>query len=222
MADLNIIRKRLEKYILDSGHTFREISLKIGRKDSYIQQYIKYGFPKRLNEMDRKKVCALLAIDESEMIDDELRQYGVKTRILGKNDVKAEEFTVVDICHFSRDIPVGTEIIGRMALNHQQFGDWLGGSKTSLKLVRVDGDSMEPTISFGSLVFCDTSVNKFIGDGIYAVIVAGAILLKRVQKTAGNRYLLKVDNPHYQDMELPLKEVEIWAKVFGCLQPAKL
>ena len=47
MADLNGIRKKLEKKILAGGHTFREVSLKIGRKDSYIQQYIKYGFPKR-------------------------------------------------------------------------------------------------------------------------------------------------------------------------------
>ena len=74
MADLQTIRKRLEKYILDSNHTFREVSLKIGRKDSYIQQYVKYGFPKRLNEVDRKKVCQLLNISEKELIDDERRR----------------------------------------------------------------------------------------------------------------------------------------------------
>ena len=42
MANLETIRKRLAKLITEKGHTYREVSLKIGRKDSYIQQYIKY------------------------------------------------------------------------------------------------------------------------------------------------------------------------------------
>ena len=72
MADLQEIRKRLERFIEQSGLSYREISLKIGRKDSYIHQYIKYGFPKRLNELDRKKICRMLNVDEKELIDDEL------------------------------------------------------------------------------------------------------------------------------------------------------
>ena len=77
MADLTTIRKILEKHILESGHTFREISLKIGRKDSYIQQYVKYGFPKRLNEVDRKRICQVLDIDERQLMDDELLRHGI-------------------------------------------------------------------------------------------------------------------------------------------------
>ena len=56
MANLDEIRKIVDDYIGKRGYTYRDISLKIGRKDSYIQQYIKYGFPKRLNEVDRKKI----------------------------------------------------------------------------------------------------------------------------------------------------------------------
>ena len=100
MADLQTIRKRLEKYILDSNHTFREVSLKIGRKDSYIQQYVKYGFPKRLNEVDRKKVCQLLNISEKELIDDELLQSGAARPPLFENDDltgSAADFVAIDI-----------------------------------------------------------------------------------------------------------------------------
>ena len=121
MADLQTIRKRLEKYILDSNHTFREVSLKIGRKDSYIQQYVKYGFPKRLNEVDRKKVCQLLNISEKELIDDELLQSGAALPPLFENDDltgSAADFVAIDICAARPGTELRDNVVGRMAVSY--------------------------------------------------------------------------------------------------------
>ena len=74
MPSLEDIRTYLKEEIERNGFSFRDISLKIGRKDSYIQQYIKYGFPKRLSEIDRKKIALMLNIDEKELIDEELSE----------------------------------------------------------------------------------------------------------------------------------------------------
>ena len=73
MSDFETIRIKLADIIHKKGYNFRELSLKIGRKDSYIQQYIKYGLPRRLNEIDRKKICHILNINEEDLIDDELK-----------------------------------------------------------------------------------------------------------------------------------------------------
>ena len=146
MADLQTIRKRLEKYILDSNHTFREVSLKIGRKDSYIQQYVKYGFPKRLNEVDRKKVCQLLNISEKELIDDELLQSGAALPPLFENDDltgSAADFVAIDICAARPGTELRDNVVGRMVLNFAEFGSWCAGNPFSLRFIRLDGDYME-------------------------------------------------------------------------------
>ena len=76
MSDLEVVRKRVGEIIKNKGYTYRDISLKIGRKDSYIQQYVKYGLPRRLNELDRKKLCQILNMNEDDLIDDELKSIG--------------------------------------------------------------------------------------------------------------------------------------------------
>lgn len=53
MADIEEIRRKIDRLISEKGFNYRDVSLKIGRKDSYIQQYVKYGYPRRLKEIDR-------------------------------------------------------------------------------------------------------------------------------------------------------------------------
>ena len=130
MADLETIRKKLEKYIIENNHTFREISLKIGRKDSYIQQYIKYGFPKRLNEMDRKRICQLLNIPEKELLDDELLRNALTPSPYEDEDIRSSnnEFISLDIYAPRPHADIYQNIIGRMSLNFIEFGHWLSGN----------------------------------------------------------------------------------------------
>ena len=220
MADLQTIRKRLEKYILDSNHTFREVSLKIGRKDSYIQQYVKYGFPKRLNEVDRKKVCQLLNISEKELIDDELLQSGAALPPLFENDDltgSAADFVAIDICAARPGTELRDNVVGRMVLNFAEFGSWCAGNPFSLRFIRLDGDYMEPTLPNGSLVMFDSGVCDYSGDGIYVIETGGDVQIKRLQKTAADTYALKVDSPRYQDLYHKKNNVKILGRAVFCL-----
>ncbi|WP_150318193.1 S24 family peptidase, partial [Enterobacter hormaechei] len=45
----------------------------------------------------------------------------------------------------------------------------------AIKVITVNGDSMEGTIDPGDFVFVDTSVNHFEGDGIYVFIFGKTI-----------------------------------------------
>lgn len=225
MADLNGIRKKLEKKILAGGHTFREVSLKIGRKDSYIQQYIKYGFPKRLNEVDRKKVCQLLELDEAELIDDELLKSGVKDVNLIKlteKNVNPTDFLRIDIYDMKSSERPEENVIGQLAINYKEFFGWCNGNPENLKIMRLSGDNMEPTILSGSLIMYDTSVLEYSGDGIYIIRYDDRITLKRVQRTSNEQYILKSENPRYQDVRCSLEELNILGRVINVLTSRSL
>lgn len=109
MSNFEEVREKLKEAIENNGFSCRDVSLRIGRKDSYIQQYIKYGFPKRLSEIDRKKVAELLKIDEELLIDDELmesKEEGLKKvlfevvrdgKVIGELKVDVKQYEDVDI-----------------------------------------------------------------------------------------------------------------------------
>ncbi len=223
MANLDTIRKRLEKYILSSGHTFREVSLSIGRKDSYIQQYIKYGYPKRLKEVDRKRVCNFLNINEEELIDDDLSKSStLDTLQLNLHDLKSNitDFVCIDIC--DQDYQNQERIIGRMAFNQKEFYGWCNGNPHHLKILRFNSDNMEPTLLAGTLVIYDSNSAEYSGDGLYIIRYDDNIMLKRLQKTAAATYALKSDNPRYQDITCHKDEFEIIGRVVNALQSRPL
>lgn len=225
MADLEMIRARLEKKITTSGHTFREVSLKIGRKDSYIQQYIKYGFPKRLSEIDRKKICQYLGMEEKELIDDELIKSGAADfPALKMQNIKqnVEDFVLIDIYEPQNFKNLEDGIIGRMAVNYKAFYGWFNGNPYNIRMIRYNSDSMEPMVASGSLVMYDSSQVAYNGDGIYIISYDNQITLKRIQKTSSEGYILKTENPRYQDIRCEPDEIEILGRAINCMHTRPL
>jgi phage repressor protein C with HTH and peptisase S24 domain len=65
--------------------------------------------------------------------------------------------------------------------------DWLAkkGSVSAMRLVYIDGDSMEPTLKDGDMVLLDTS-QTFVSSGkIYGIRVDDELMLKRLNKIPG-------------------------------------
>lgn len=224
MADLPAIRKRLEKYIAAKHYSLREVSLKIGRKDSYIHQYIKYGFPKRLNEIDRKNICRLLEIDEKELIDDELLRQNAGVPLFENDGIcaSAAEFISIDICAPHPEKNLFDNIIGRMVLNFMEFGSWCGGNPFSIKIIRMDGDYMSPTIPQGALVLFDRGRECYAGDGLYVVEKSNVVQIKRLQKTGSGTYILSADNPRYEELSCKEKDLTILGRAVYCLNGTPL
>lgn len=76
--------------------------------------------------------------------------------------------------------------------------DWLArkGSINDMKLVRVRGDSMEPTLSDGDLVLIDIS-KRTPEDGIYVVRIYNGLAVKRLQRIDRSSVRLISDNMRY-------------------------
>lgn len=225
MADLETVRQKLAQQIVKSGQTFRQLSLRIGRKDSYIQQYIRYGFPKRLSEIDRRKICHLLQMDEKELIDDELINNGIDHPMsLSFTDNLGDpaDFAMIDIYAPNLSSELCNSIIGRMALNVKEFSTWCKASPRNLRIIRIEGDYMEPALPSGSLILYDRSIKQYRGDGIYIVAIKNIIQVKRVQQIENGNYLLLSDNPQYKNVTCKEKDIRLLGRAINCLSTQML
>ena len=74
-----------------------------------------------------------------------------------------------------------------------------------LRITNIRADNMSGTLEPGDLVFVDTSINKYDGDGIYLFIVGNHLHLKRLQM-AGSNLLVISDNRQYRSWEISPKD----------------
>lgn len=85
----------------------------------------------------------------------------------------------------------------------------------ALRIATAPGDEMDPTIGRGDIVLIDISQDHIVSNGIYAISVAKALSLCRIQILPDESVVCKFDNPHY-DTSAPLPADRI--KVVGrCL-----
>ncbi|MDO5631104.1 MAG: LexA family transcriptional regulator [Paracoccus sp. (in: a-proteobacteria)] len=106
------------------------------------------------------------------------------------------------------------EVIGNLAFRT----DWLrreGVTPGAASLVRVRGDSMEPTLRDGALVLVDHKNRDAARKGIYALRIGDDVLVKRLQQQ-GDVLLINSDNPAYDSRVLSghnAEQVEIIGRV---------
>lgn len=74
-------------------------------------------------------------------------------------------------------------------------------SEKGLAIVNVKGDSMEPTLTSGDLLFVDTTLNCYQGDGLYVFSLGESLYVKRLQR-AGRKLLVLSDNKFYEKWEV--------------------
>jgi phage repressor protein C with HTH and peptisase S24 domain len=84
-----------------------------------------------------------------------------------------------------------------------------------MSLIRVDGDSMEPTLMDGDLVLVDRGRN-FVdpAGGIYAITIDDESAVKRLQPIfPSSRMRIISDNPVYPPIEADPDQIRISGKV---------
>ena len=95
--------------------------------------------------------------------------------------------------------------------------DWVErkGNPNDMNIIRVLGDSMEPTLQSGDLVLINHSRNYIDPQGgIYALAIDGQIMLKRVQlvPSKGHARIIS-DNPQYETEIVPLSQLVVNGKM---------
>lgn len=96
--------------------------------------------------------------------------------------------------------------------------DWIkkrGGNPDNMSLIKVSGDSMEPTLLSGDLVLVDHSrISVSVTGGIYAISIDHEIMIKRIQVLFHEgRLKIISDNMKYEPIDIDAEKVRINGKV---------
>ena len=95
--------------------------------------------------------------------------------------------------------------------------DWLNkfGGSEQLFVMRVEGDSMEPTLMENDVVLINKNARDInAGGGIYAINWKGALLVKRMQfNPQSGEIKIKSDNPQYDSLIVNPADIQVEGKV---------
>ncbi len=95
------------------------------------------------------------------------------------------------------------------------FVKMMGGKDMvkTIEAINVTGESMEPTLNDGDIIFVDVSKNHYAKDGIYAIYTEDGLLVKRIQKRADGKYDVISDNQVFSNQTIEKSELTIYGKV---------
>lgn len=208
-------RARLLSLSEQQGLSLSSLSALIGRNSTYLQQFVRKGSPRKLDEEDRRKLADFLGVDESELGGAEYNSYISPRDLVGKRGGKAEWLDIPRLAAEASAGPgaVGTddEEVGALRFSAR----WLraqGFDPAMLSAIVVAGDSMEPLLRDGDEILVDRTPRP-LRDGIHVVRVGEALLVKRVQAGVPGRMVLESQNAAYRPIELEPGEGEVIGRV---------
>ena len=202
-------RAQLLRLSAERGVSLSALSALIGRNASYLQQFVRKGSPRKLEEGDRRTLARFFGVDEA---------------LLGG----AEEISLipgkllrgdwVDVPRLALGASAGP---GAVALVEEAIGAfrfsarWLRGQgldPAMLSAIAVAGDSMEPTLRDGDEILVDRSPRP-LRDGIHVVRLDDTLLVKRLDSGRPGRVVLLSDNPAYRPVDLAAEDVALVGRV---------
>jgi phage repressor protein C with HTH and peptisase S24 domain len=191
---MNEPRLVLERLCAERGEDFAGLSRMLGRNAAYIQQFVRRGVPRRLGEEERGKLA---------------RYFGISESLLGGPANEAPDANgLVSVKRHRVMVSAGPGAIVAAELGKPYFAfdeRWLKAltpsAPSNLSIVRVEGDSMAPTLNAGDDILVDLGDStERLRDGIYVLRIDDALVVKRIAlNPIGRRVTVQSDNPAYPD-----------------------
>jgi phage repressor protein C with HTH and peptisase S24 domain len=187
-------RAMLERLCADRGEDFAGLSRMLGRNPAYIQQFVRRGVPKKLKEDERKKLARFFDVPESVLG--------------GPPDAEAAPAGLIPVKRTLVRASAGPGAFAGEERGGPYFAfdeRWLrtltGSASSRLSIIRVEGDSMAPTLNAGDDILVDLGdCTERLRDGIYVLRADDVLVVKRLAiHPAGRRVTVQSDNPAYPD-----------------------
>lgn len=105
-----------------------------------------------------------------------------------------------------------------ITIDEKVMHNMVGLGNTDLEAIHVDGESMEPTLQDGSIVFVDRTQTNINRDGIFIASTTAGLFIKRIRQRADGMVELISDNKNYSPEVLAPDEVSIVGKVVGNIE----
>ena len=186
-------RTVLERLCAERGEDFASLSRLLGKNSAYIQQYLRRGTPKRLREEERRTLA---------------NYFGVPESLLGAPGEQPVRGAMVAIMRAPVRAAAGAGSINGDESGRPYFAfdeRWLkrmtAATTDDLVIIRVEGDSMAPTLGDGDDILIDRGdCGDRLRDGIYVMRVDEALIVKRLAlNPVTRRVTVQSDNPAYPD-----------------------
>jgi phage repressor protein C with HTH and peptisase S24 domain len=195
-------RAALEALIQERREDYASLSRMLGRNPAYVQQFIKRGVPKKLDEEDRRKLA---------------RYFGVSEAMLGGREAEADDLIAVPVLDVQASAGPGAFAESERARARMRFDpSWLRGLNVDprqLSVIQVTGDSMAPTLHDGDDILVDRG-NRRLRDGIHVLRLDGVLNVKRLLVEAGGKVTVRSDNPAYPTWpSLERRELDVIGRV---------
>ena len=206
-------RAALDRLLADKGIDYARLSQVIGRNPAYIQQYIKRGSPRRLAEQDRARIAAYLGVSEA-MLGGPVQRVATPVRVRGPGMVLVPKLAIGASAGAGASVD-GEPVEGEVAFDPKWLRD-LGADPRALSIIRVEGDSMAPTLDDGDDILVDGGdAAARLRDGIYVLRMDDVLMVKRIARAPGQgRVSVISDNPHYRSWDdLPLSAIQLIGRV---------
>jgi phage repressor protein C with HTH and peptisase S24 domain len=166
----------------------------LGRNPAYIQQFVRRGVPRRLKEEERRKLARYFAVPEA--------------LLGGPAEVETGIGGLAPVLRSPVHASAGPGAVVSEEMGRPYFAfepRWLKALTNSppdrLSIIRVEGDSMSPTLNPGDDILVDLAdCGDRIRDGIYVLRVDDALVVKRIALNPIRRRLtVQSDNAAYPD-----------------------
>jgi phage repressor protein C with HTH and peptisase S24 domain len=198
-------RARLLALADERSVSLAELSRLIGRNATYLQQFVRKGSPRKLEEGDRRTLARFFAIDQvalgasEEISFDAASQWSDIPRLAlgasaGPGALDGDER------------PIGAFRFSTQWLRAQGF------EPSALSAIAVTGDSMEPTLRDGDEILVDRSPRP-LRDGVHVVRVDEALLVKRIDASRVGTVTLISDNTAYRPIALTPAALRVIGRV---------
>jgi len=206
-------RTRLVALAAERGVSLSALSGLLGRNAAYLQQFVRKGSPRKLEENDRRTLAEFFGVDEAE-----LGAPPRETVLTVGAGVSARTADWADIPRLPLGASAGPGTLAQDAAPTDRLrfsGRWLrqqGLEPAMLSVIEVEGDSMEPTLRDGDEILVDRSPRP-MRSGLHVIRLDDVLLVKRLEPGSAGTLLVISDNPAYPRMERPRAEVAVIGRV---------
>lgn len=215
------VRRTLDNLIRARGEDYASVSRLLGRNQTYVQQFIRRGVPRKLDEDDRRVLARHFDVPEHVLGGPPQRAGRAVVSSTGET-VASDDYLLIPCLNVGASAGPGSlpeaEEHAESALAFQS--GWIrrmsSGDPQALSVIRVEGDSMLPTLADGDPILVDTAdgVDR-LRDGIYVLRVDEALMVKRLTRNPTTRGIaIHSDNPAYPSWDdCKLGDIDIIGRV---------
>ena len=225
-----VILSRLDEAAM-RGKTLKSLSLALDRNETYLHQFVWYNSPQKLDEDDRVKLAALLKIDQQTLrVPHHLGNTPDLPPGFGA-DTEQQQAIPPTVAYNAILVELGVRTSsggGAEVSDEPELGGWsfpelwlrteLRASVSELRIITIDGDSMEGVLRSGDKVIVHVGRTEPSPPGVFILFDGIGLVAKRLEYLEGSdppTVRISSSNLSYPPYERTVDEVTVIGRVVG-------